>query len=212
MSKLIYRLLIVALSITGLVAQMYPNKFYNLTYYTTQSSIIVMLFFAYTAYLMFSRQFERLHSSNFLRLKGGVTIMIALTFLVYAILLAPQASPEDFHTINNYTLHYIVPVMVILDWLVLDKGWHYRAIEPLTWAIVPIVYLIFSLIKGYILRIPIPEAKHSPYPYFFLNVDKSGWQTVLTYILVIAIFYIVSGYLMLAVKKMQATFTQHMTK
>lgn len=206
MFKLIYRVLIVALSIIGLIAQMYPNKYYNLTYYTTQSSILVMLFFAYTIYLMRNQRWNRLRSSTFLRLKGGVTIMITLTFLVYAILLAPQVAPEDFHTINNYTLHYIVPVMVIVDWLTWDKGWHYRMIEPLTWAIVPIAYLIFSLVKGYLLRIPIPDAKHSPYPYFFLNVDKYGWSTVLMYIAGIAIFYISYGYLMLAVKKIQVKF------
>ncbi|MDO4432770.1 MAG: Pr6Pr family membrane protein [Aerococcaceae bacterium] len=204
MKKLtLYRLLIVLLGVIGLISQMYPSDFYKLTYYTTQSNLMVAIFFGYTVYLMLQSKDTILQSARFLRLKGGVTLMITLTFLVYAIMLAPQVEPKDFYTIHNFTLHYAVPILVILDWLLFDKGYAYRWSTPLYWTIVPLAYLAFSLVKGYVLQIPIPDEKHSPYPYFFLNVGKYGWGPVVQYILALSAAYIVFGYLMLAFKKIQ---------
>ena len=183
---------------------MYPDKLFKLTYYTTLSNLLVVGFFSWILYLMWTKNEATLNSRVFLRWKGSVTILITLTFLVYAILLAPQADPEDFNTIHNYALHYVVPILVLVDWLIFDKGKIYKWSDPLLWTIAPLSYLAFSLIKGYVLNVPIPDSKHSPYPYFFLNVNQYGWDGVGKYVLMISLAYIVLGLLIVSIKNIQA--------
>ena len=204
MSKLFSRSLIVVSGIIGLFTQMYPDKLFKLTYYTTLSNLLVVGFFSWILYLMWTKNEATLNSRLFLRWKGSVTILITLTFLVYAILLAPQADPEDFNTIHNYALHYVVPILVLVDWLIFDKGKIYKWSDPLLWTIAPLSYLAFSLIKGYVLNVPIPDSKHSPYPYFFLNVNQYGWDGVGKYVLMISLAYIVLGLLIVSIKNIQA--------
>lgn len=204
MSKLFSRSLIVVSGIIGLFTQMYPDKLFKLTYYTTLSNLLVVGFFSWILYLMWTKNEATLNSRVFLRWKGSVTILITLTFLVYAILLAPQADPEDFNTIHNYALHYVVPILVLVDWLIFDKGKIYKWSDPLLWTIAPLSYLAFSLIKGYVLNVPIPDSKHSPYPYFFLNVNQYGWDGVGKYVLMISLAYIVLGLLIVSIKNIQA--------
>lgn len=204
MSKLFSRSLIVVSGIIGLFTQMYPDKLFKLTYYTTLSNLLVVGFFSWILYLMWTKNEATLNSRLFLRWKGSVTILITLTFLVYAILLAPQADPEDFNTIHNYALHYVVPILVLVDWLIFDKGKIYKWTDPLLWTIAPLSYLAFSLIKGYVLNVPIPDSRHSPYPYFFLNVNQYGWDGVGKYVLMISLAYIVLGLLIVSIKNIQA--------
>lgn len=196
----IWRLAIVGFGSYGLYLQLWPNQFYNLTYYTLISNVLIVVFWIYLLFLMAQGHEQRLLSHKTMRFKGGLTISILLTFLVYAILLAPVADPKDFYHWKNYTLHYIVPVMVFIDWLVFDRRHAYRKIEPVIWTILPLAYMVFSLIKGYIFNIPIPDQKHSPYPYFFMNITDIGWMGFLQYAAGIFVFYMLLGYLMYAVK------------
>ena len=124
---------------------------------------------------------------------------ITLTFIVYNVLLLPVAKPENVYTWKNYTLHYIVPVLCILDCLIYDKV-RYKWQDPLYWTIFPLFYAIFTLIKGIIYPVNIP-GEDSPFPYFFVDISKLGASGVAKYIVVICIFYIIMGYILLFIKK-----------
>ncbi len=190
LSKHAIRAGIIIAAVAGLLVKLYPNKIYPLNYYTTLSNIAVLVFFAYLI--------THKESNNLLRAKGGVTIAILLTFIVYNVLLLPIVEPKDFYKWDNYTLHYIVPVLVTLDWAIYDKV-RYGLRDPLYWTVFPLIYSIISLIKGILIPVNIPE-HDSPFPYFFLDIVNIGWKKVLIYILAICIFYIMSGYIIYAVK------------
>lgn len=196
-----FRILTVLAGVIGLCYQLLPDKWEKFTYYTLLSNAVVVLFMSYTVWCMLTKRDEVLDSPVFLRLKGGVTIAITLTFLVYAILLAPKAKPEDFYHIKNYTLHYAVPIMVIVDWLFFDKPNAYRVGDPIRWTIFPLLYCVVALIKGYVFQIPISDEPNSPYPYFFLNVEKIGWSGFFMYFTAILVGYVVLGYIMYIVKR-----------
>lgn len=198
---ILLRLMILGFAIFGLYLQLFPNQFYQLNYYTLLSNILVAGFLIWTLVLMGKGQWDSLASTSFLRLKAGVTMSILLTFLVYTVLLAPIAAPEDFYNWKNYTLHYLVPILFFIDWLFFDEKGHYQLWDPFHWTLVPLVYMAFSLIKGFVFRIPIPDQKESPYPYFFLNVEKIGWDGFLVYATAIFILYVVLGYLMVLIKR-----------
>lgn len=194
------RIIIVISAAYGLFLQLYPKQWHQLTYYTLISNIIVLAFYIKLLVTQFRAKLSIPTDRKLIRLKGAVTSCILLTFLVYVILLAPIAKPEDFYNWKNYTLHYIVPIAVFFDWLLTDKRGYYHYLDPVFWTVIPLLYTIFALVKGYVFRIPIPDQEHSPYPYFFVNVDKLGWSGFAVYFFAILFFYMCLGYIMYFIK------------
>jgi hypothetical protein len=112
--------------------------------------------------------------------RGAATLYMVTTGIVFSLLLAGlentqlTAVPWD-----NTVLHYVMPVVLAVDWLV-D-----RSVEPipfrraLVWLVYPIAYLAYTLIRG-----PIVDW----YPYPFLNADEKGYGSIAVTSLAIAAF------------------------
>ena len=139
-------------------------------------------------------------------LKGAVTMMTAVTFIVFAVLLQPimfsmtQGRSLDFQfQLSNILLHYVTPVFVLFDWLLFDKKLQYRRFEPLLWLIIPFIYLLFVLIRaevgGEIASIG------SRYPYFFVDIDKLGLGGVALWVLGFTLFFTALGYGLVALDR-----------
>ena len=200
---LIIRIGIVIATTIGLFLQLYPNQWHQLTYYTLLSNIVVWAFFLYLLGVMRTDFDKTTSSTALLRTKGGVTIAIMLTFLVYHFMLAPIAKNVDFYNWKNYLLHYTSPILVILDWVLFDKRHVYKWLDPIRWTALPLLYTVFALIKGYVFQIPIPDQSHSPYPYFFVDINQIGWNGFAMYFVAILVGYMLLGYIMLLVKGVQ---------
>lgn len=123
---------------------------------------------------------------------------IMITCVVYHFMLAPIAT--DFYRLENFLCHYIVPLAFLLDTLIFDRARQYRWFDPISWTSVPLVYMVFALFNGFVTKIPIPDAKDNPFPYFFLNVNKYGWGYVIKMCLIIFVAYLVGGYIFYAIK------------
>lgn len=198
------RVLVVFLGTLGLGIELFKKGLYMLTYYTLLSNILVVGFSGYLLYLMVKDYDKALSDKKILRLKGAVTIAIMLTFLVYHFMLAPLATPEKFYQLENFLLHYIVPILFFIDWLLVDKRGYYKGYDPLLWCLVPAIYSIGALIKGYFFRIEIPGQVNSPYPYFFLNIDRFGFMGVCGFMAGILLAYAILGLLLYGLKMYKA--------
>lgn len=190
------RCLLTVLAITGTVLEIVKYGIGMLMYYTVQSNLLVSIFSVYMLYAML-QQFN-LQNTRFLRLKAAVTMSIMITCVVYHLMLAPLA--ENFWRVENMLCHYIVPLYFLLDTLIVDRQKQYKWFDPIWWTVLPVFYMLFALVNGFFLKIPIPEAKDSPFAYFFLNVPKYGWEYVLMYAGVIFIAYLFFGYVLYGIK------------
>lgn len=159
-------------------------------YFTTLSNTLVACYYFLISY--------RPNDTKLKSFKGSVVMAILLTGLVYHFMLASKV--RDFHRLENYLVHYIVPLLVTIDFFT-TKNLKLTVIHPLQWVVMPLVYLCFSLFNGLVLKLPIPNNSDSPFPYFFLNVTKLGITPVIMYVSVICIAYIVLGYVVIAAKK-----------
>ena len=192
-----YRILLFLSALLGVYLEIAKFGWGMLMYYTVLSNVLVLLFTGYLIYLM-SRSKGNWSSRKILRLKGAVTMCIMITCLVYHFMLA--AKTKDFHRLENYLCHYIVPLACLLDTLAFDRPRQYRWYDPLTWTSLPIIYMIFALFNGLVTKLPIPDSKDNPFPYFFLNINKYGWAYVIRMCLMIFAGYLVAGFLFYGIK------------
>ena len=170
-----------------------------LLYYTVLSNLLVAIFTLYLLKVM-SHLGENWQRPSLLRLKGGVTMSIMITCVIYHFLLAPIAT--NFYTLENFLCHYIVPLWFLADTLFFDKQGQYKIWDPIVWTILPLLYMIFALFNGLVLKLDVPNSKVSPFPYFFLNVNK-GWDVVFKWCLIIFVAYMVAGFIFYFIKQIK---------
>ena len=171
-----------------------------LLYYTVLSNLLVMIFTGYLLWKM-RREGDYWQSSSLLRLKGGITMCIMITCVIYHFMLAPLT--KDFYRLENFLCHYIVPLWFLVDTIIFDKSRQYKWFDPIVWTVLPLLYMGFAILNGFVLKMDVPNAKDSPFPYFFLNVNKYGWGFVFRWAAIIFVAYMVSGYLFYLVKNIK---------
>ena len=171
-----------------------------LLYYTVLSNLLVMIFTGYLLWKM-RREGDHWQSSSLLRLKGGITMSIMITCVIYHFMLAPLT--KDFYRLENFLCHYIVPLWFLADTIIFDKSRQYKWFDPMLWTSLPLFYMIFAILNGFVLKMDVPNAKDSPFPYFFLNATKHGWGFVFRWAAIIFVAYMVSGYLFYLVKNIK---------
>ena len=88
---LIYRIILFILAFLGVYLEITKYGVGMLMYYTVLSNLLVFLFTGYLVYLMM-RPGDAWKTPKILRIKGGVTMSIMITCVVYHLLLAPIAT------------------------------------------------------------------------------------------------------------------------
>jgi hypothetical protein len=100
-------------------------------------------------------------------LRGAATLYMITTGIVFSILLSGldpgvlTAVPWD-----NIVLHYIMPVVLLLDWMADPPAQSISFRRALIWLVYPVGYVIYSLVRGSLV---------GWYPYPFLNPDTNGY-------------------------------------
>lgn len=135
---------------------------------------------------------------------------ILLTMVVYHFLLAGgsfsmSAFTGSLYGFGNLLVHYIVPTMMIVDFLFLSDAKPLSRLAPVIWALFPLAYLVFALIHGASGR-PIYAGASTSYPYFFIDPgapgltgNPQGFGGVALYVLLISLAYVAAGYAMRSV-------------
>jgi hypothetical protein len=124
---------------------------------------------------------------NFLR---AITVInMTLVGLVFSVLLR-NTDLGDLLPWVNWVVHYMMPVLVILDWFLWPPRIHLGPRALLISLSAPLGYLAYVLVRG---------RTTGWYPYPFLNPAQSGGAAgVATYVAGITGAFIVVGWVMLA--------------
>ena len=201
--SIIYKSFIVIFAATGLAIGMGATRggahFQELAYFTYLSNLFVLIYFIIN--IIYSLAYLKNHSYKniinvFPKVKGAMTMCISITFLVYHFLLSSNnfAMSEPYHGYNiaNSLVHYIVPMMSMIDFIIFDKKGVYKKSDPLIWFLIPLVYFIFSIIRGALGK---PFSDGSRYPYFFIDIDKYGMAQIALNLILLALAFLLMGYL-----------------
>ena len=192
MISILYKIIISVIGIFAVINGFFTTNLKfdieTIYYFTYQSNILVIIYFFLDIINIIKK-----NETFYPRLKGAVTMSITVTFLIYHFLLSPTAEKyEGLEYIRNIILHYIVPIMTILDYIIFDKKGIYKIIDPLLWLLIPFLYFAFILIRA---RLGEPFFFFFYYPYFFVDIDKYGLKIVLRNVFFITIFFTILGYI-----------------
>jgi hypothetical protein len=158
----VYRLIFGLLGVAALVYQLSEStaRVNFFSFFTVQSNIIaaVVLLIGAIAMPAATRTWDLI--------RGGAAMHMILTGVVYNTLLTGLEG--DLQTPDpwvNETLHMIIPIVMLVDFLIVPLAHRISVRDALTWTIYPLTYLAYTLIRG-----PIAEW----YPYPFLDPRKDG--------------------------------------
>ena len=156
----------VVTEIATLVERNLFNPFNFFSYFTIQSNIFAFVMLLVSALAVASNK----RSTKLNLLRGAATLYMVITGIVFAVLLAGvEGSILTAVPWDNLVLHYIMPVVLLVDWLVdkPSKGITFKS--SFVWLIYPLTYVIYSLVRGQLVNW---------YPYPFLDPKTKGFSGV----------------------------------
>ncbi|MGH9464755.1 MAG: Pr6Pr family membrane protein [Thermoanaerobaculia bacterium] len=132
--------------------------------------------------------------------RGTAVVAMATTGIVFGLLLS-QIESEHIIPWVNFVTHYLMPIVMVLDWLFQPPKARLAPRHVWFWLIYPVTYLVYSLIRG---------AIGGWYPYWFIDPNKApgGWGGVTLYVVAITVgFLVVSGLLLFVGNKLERNVT-----
>ena len=124
---------------------------------------------------------------------GGVTLWIAITGVVYHLLLSgTDGDKAGIGWWANFGVHTSVPIAVVLWWLAFGPRGGLGVKAALLWMLWPLVYVCYALGRGQL---------DGRYPYFFTNPDTIGWIGVAQWTAILAGSFFVAGIVLIAVAR-----------
>ncbi len=153
-----------------------PRVVDTFSYFTIWSNVVVAI-----AFTLLARQPDRSTPLRRVLLLDAL-LMITITAIVYAVLLAPVTDVVGWSRLTDPILHKVTPAVAVLVWLVLGpRSWINLRTVMLSLAI-PLTWIVWMLGRGALI---------DAYPYGFANVSTLGYSQVLATLAVILVFGVV---------------------
>jgi hypothetical protein len=174
--RLVHNLIRVALAVTGIVAMTYqytrlqpvatfrPANFFS--FFTIQANIL-----AATALVLTALVHREERTRTFDAIRGAATFYIAITGIVFALLLSGHQEQLDTHNaFANFVVHYLIPAVLVIDWFVDPPRRRLGARVALAWLAYPLTWFAYTLVRG---------RSADWYPYPFVDVSEHGYGGVI---------------------------------
>ncbi|MGN0383673.1 MAG: Pr6Pr family membrane protein [Eubacterium sp.] len=197
---LIYRIVFLILCGYGLSMHLslddVEENIHMISYFTVQSNMLCFfVFFVLVLQAIFHIPPGRITYI----MKGLVTLAILITFLSFHFVIAKY----DFINFSIYSFnvapkdlfaHYIVPIMVVSDWLLFQPKGNFMPKDPFYWLIFPLVYCVVTMFRSSA-GLCGTFVGNSKYPYFFLDIEDLGVLKFITFIVLYTVFILFAGYI-----------------
>jgi hypothetical protein len=157
------------------------NLLIVLSAFTIQSNFLIWLWCLLALQWMGTPRYDRLTGN----LKAALTVYIAVTFLVFFILIEPRYDPEGIRWWSSLFNHYLLPWAFISDFVIAERtrlGWTW----PIKSLIYPLLYLVVVLVYGQM---------SGDYLYYFLNPSEQGVGGVILSVALMAALFLLIGYI-----------------
>ena len=147
------------------------------SFFTIQSNILAAAMLALVAIV---RPEER--APLFDGLRGAVTLYIAITGVVFALLLTGHQEHLDTHIgWVNFVVHTLIPVVLVVDWLLEPAQHRLPHWAAVAWLAYPVAWFGYTLVRG---------AAEDWYPYPFVDVASHGYGRVVLNGLILGVCFL----------------------
>jgi hypothetical protein len=136
------------------------------SFFTIESNLLAIGLLLFLGF----RALQGKSANSITALRGAITLYMLITGIIYTLLLSGlQKELQTTIPWVNTVVHYIMPIVVLVDWFVDLPRRGVSFTKALAWLVFPFAYLAYSLVRG-----------HSTgwYPYPFLNAEKHGYLQV----------------------------------
>jgi hypothetical protein len=116
----------------------------------------------------------------------AVALAITIVGVVYHLLLSGRV-PElsSFGWVADRTMHYLVPVMSLVFWVIFVPKSSFTFKDPFLWIIYPLGYLVYAMARG---------AVDGWYPYFFIDAGALGYARAMLNAAVLSAIVLAIGF------------------
>ena len=157
------------------------------SFFTILSNIMVVIFFI-GQLLPENRKLKISVVKN--EVATAVSMYIITVGVVYQTILRQPIPLQGWPRVADDILHLYIPLLMLLYWIVFIADKKIAATTIPYWLIYPIVYLVYTLIRGHFVHF---------YPYPFVNVTALGYRKVLLNSALLVIFFLGLSYLLAAI-------------
>lgn len=130
---------------------------------------------------------------------GGIMLGIVLVGVVFNLLLSMLPHQTIWFAIGDYIHHIAAPIAVPLWWAVFARHGALRWSAPCVWALYPLAYSVYAVIRAQFM--PMGIGMQSRYPYFFMDADQLGWPLALLNMAGIALGFVLFGMAVVGIDK-----------
>ncbi|SRR5579883_2866261 len=180
-------LLVVSAANSGLPPIVGVMKFFD--YFTILSNLLVATVLT-TLCLRSQSHFNQFFTHP--KVRTGVAAYILITGLVYVLILRHTWHPIGLWKVADVALHYVMPTLYTLEWLVFMPRGHLRWSDAGRWLVFPLAFAAWALFWG---------AVFGFYPYPFIDVTHLGYPRVFLNSLFMAAGFFGLGLLLVAIDR-----------
>ena len=186
---------------SGILAGTYHTGFPHM--FTNVSNIFAWAYFLIAAIRLVASKGD---GAKVFAPQAKYTAMISLliTALIAHFMLFDAMFQNGQLVLHLVAMHYVVPIMALLDWLLFDEKGKMVVWGPFAWLSLAVVYLVVVMVGAGPLGLDLgggTTADVSRYPYTFLDPAISGVGGVALFIVAMVVAFIVLGYLIFAIDK-----------
>lgn len=137
--------------------------------------------------------------------KYTATISLMVTMLIAHFLLFDAMFQNGQLVWHLVVLHYVVPIMTLLDWVLFDEKGEMPVWGPLVWISLAVIYLAVVMIGVGVFGLNMgggTTADITPYPYTFLDPAISGVGGVAMFCVVMIVAFIALGYVIFGIDRL----------
>ncbi len=161
------------LTYDGVVFSTHVRLWNVLSFFTIWSNILVTV----VAYLL-TRE-PRRAGGMFQVFRLASLVMITITGVIYALVLAPLWDPTGWQRVADQTLHYAVPVLAVVGYPLFGPRPRFSWEALWRSVLIPLTWVVYTLIRSPFISYSRDGETRHWYPYHFINVDDLGYGRVL---------------------------------
>lgn len=188
----IYKLFIGGLALVGLLLEFLSFGLAAWRLFMPWVLLLTAIYYLLSAII--TAFFKRRSSGRMLSpmFQGALTLSSLGVMIGYLLIITGHSGMPSLAGFAGVLTYFIMPCLVLFDWLIFSKKGQWRIVDPFYWLAFPVIYACGILLSAnFTTRAIILE-----YPYEFLNYHVIGIDTMLWWGAIIGVLFMAGGFVL----------------